>query len=73
VSDAGLQKLAEFFKTQQKPAESGRSEFKNRANYYSLFQNFKKDKNQKNIYKKTRSNSKVTGEEVFVKSGHLGW
>jgi hypothetical protein len=32
-----------------------------------------KDKNQQNIYKKMRSNSKVTGEEIVVRPGHLGW
>ncbi len=32
-----------------------------------------KDKNQQKICKKTRSNSKVTGEEIFVKPSRLGW
>jgi hypothetical protein len=32
-----------------------------------------KIKISKKICKKTRSNSKVTGEETFVKLGHLGW
>jgi hypothetical protein len=32
-----------------------------------------KDKNQQKICKKTRLNSKVTGEEIFVKPSHLGW
>jgi hypothetical protein len=33
----------------------------------------KKIKIRKNICKKTRSNSKVTGEEFFVKIDCLGW
>jgi hypothetical protein len=32
-----------------------------------------KDKNQQKICKKTRSNSKVIGEEIFVKPSHLCW
>jgi hypothetical protein len=34
---------------------------------------FKKDKNQQKICKKTRSNSKVTSEEISVKPSHLDW
>jgi hypothetical protein len=37
------------------------------------FKILEKDKNQQKICKKTRSNSKVTGEEIFVKSGRLVW
>jgi hypothetical protein len=37
------------------------------------FKILEKDKNQQNICKKTRLNSKVIGEEIFVKSGHLVW
>jgi hypothetical protein len=33
----------------------------------------KKIKIIKKICKKIRSNSKVTGEEIFVKPGRLGW
>jgi hypothetical protein len=33
----------------------------------------KKIKISKIYVKKTRSNSKVTGEEIFVKPDHLGW
>jgi hypothetical protein len=33
----------------------------------------KKIKISKKICKKTRSNSKVTGEEIFVKPDRLGW
>jgi hypothetical protein len=32
-----------------------------------------KDKNQQKYLKQTRSNSKVTGEEIFVKPGRLDW
>jgi hypothetical protein len=53
--------------------ESGWSEFKTRADTVHCFKILEKDKNQKYICKKTRSNSKVTGEEFFVKPGRLGW
>jgi hypothetical protein len=33
----------------------------------------KKDKSQQKICKKTRSNSKVTSEEIFVKPSRLDW
>jgi hypothetical protein len=33
----------------------------------------KKDKSQQKICKKTRSNSKVTSEEIFVKPSYLDW
>jgi hypothetical protein len=47
ASQPGLQKSAGFFfENRRKPAESDRSEFKNHQKYCSLFQNFKKDKNQ---------------------------
>jgi hypothetical protein len=32
-----------------------------------------KDKSQQKICKKTRSNFKVTSEEIFVKPSHLNW
>jgi hypothetical protein len=41
-------------------------------NIVHCFKFSEKDKNQQNICKKTRSNSNVTGEEIFVKPGHLG-
>jgi hypothetical protein len=71
---AGLKKPVEFFEIRQKPVESGRSEFQNRRIYCSLFQNFKKKiKVSKKICKKTRSNSKITSEEIFVKPSRLDW
>jgi hypothetical protein len=43
-------------------------------NIVHCFKISEKDKNQqKKICKKTRSNSKVTGEEIFVKPDCLGW
>jgi hypothetical protein len=60
----------------KKPAEKSgnRTEFQNSRFYYSLFQNFrKKIKVSKKICKKTRSNSKVTNEEIFVKPSRLDW
>jgi hypothetical protein len=43
-------------------------------NTVHCFKISEKDKNQqKKICKKTRSNSKVTVEGIFVKPGHLGW
>jgi hypothetical protein len=47
-----------------------RSEFKNRRNIVHYFKISEKDKK---ICKKTRSNSKVTGEEIFIKPGRLDW
>jgi hypothetical protein len=42
--------------------------------YCSLFQNFKKRlKSAKKYVKKTRLNSEVTGEEIFIKPSRLGW
>jgi hypothetical protein len=35
--------------------------------------NFLKKIKISKIYVKNRSNSKCTGEEIFVKSDHLGW
>jgi hypothetical protein len=69
----GLQKSAEFSEIRRKPAESGQSEFKNCRNTVHCFKISEKDKNQQNICIKTRSNSKITGEEIFVKPGRLGW
>jgi hypothetical protein len=37
------------------------------------FKNSEKDKSQQKICKKTRSNSKVTNKEIFVKHNHLDW
>jgi hypothetical protein len=37
------------------------------------FKILEKDKIQQKICKKTRSNSKVTGEEIFVKPSRLDW
>jgi hypothetical protein len=41
-------------------------------NIVYCFKISKKDKNQQKYVKKTRSNSKVTGEIFFVKTDHLG-
>jgi hypothetical protein len=45
---------------------------KTAKNTVHCFKISEKDKNQQNICKKL-SNSKVTGEEIFIKSGRLGW
>jgi hypothetical protein len=50
----------------------GWPEFKNRQITVHCFKISEKDKNQQKICKKTRSNFKVTGEEIFVKPDHLG-
>jgi hypothetical protein len=42
-------------------------------NTVHCFKISEKDKNQQKYEKKTRSNSKVTVEGIFVKPGHLGW
>jgi hypothetical protein len=63
-----LQKLATFFEIQRKPTESGRSEFQ-----IHCFKISEKNKNQQKICKKTRSNSKVTSEEIFIKPSRLDW
>jgi hypothetical protein len=72
MSDAVLQKPTEFSEIQQKPTELSRSKFKNRRILFTVSKFQTKDKNQKNICKKTRSNSKVTGEEFFIKPSRLG-
>jgi hypothetical protein len=66
----GLKKPAEF---RRKPAESGRSELQNRPGTVHCFKISEKDKSQQKICKKTRSNFKVTSEEIFVKPSHLNW
>jgi hypothetical protein len=45
---------------------------KTAKNTVHCFKISKKDKNHQNICKKTRSNSKVTGEEFFCKTKSLG-
>jgi short-subunit dehydrogenase len=52
--------------------DSSRSEFKNHRNTVHCFKISKKDKNQQKYVKKTRSNSKVTGEEIFCKNRSFG-
>jgi hypothetical protein len=73
VSRVGLQKSAEFSEIRQKPTESGRFEFQNRRNTVHCFKISEKDKSPQKICKKTRSNSKVTSEEIFVKPSRLDW
>jgi hypothetical protein len=68
----GLTNSAHFAEIRRNSTDSGRSEFKNRRIYCPVFQNFRKDKNQQKICKKTRSNSKVTGEEIFCKTRSFG-
>jgi hypothetical protein len=43
---------------------------KNTVHYFKILEKDKKQ--QKKICKKTRSNSKITGEEIFVKTSRLG-
>jgi hypothetical protein len=45
--------------------DSGRSKFKNCRNIVYCFKILGKDKNQQKIYKKTRLNSNITGEEIL--------
>jgi hypothetical protein len=79
--EPGLKNPAEFycrfhcslFQNFRKPVESGRSEFRNRRFTVHWFKISKKDKSQQKICKKTRSNSKVTSEEIFVKPSRLDW
>jgi hypothetical protein len=66
-----LQKLATFSEIQRKPAESGRSELQNRRILFTVSKFQKKIKISKKYVKKTRSNSNVTSEEIFLKSSHL--
>jgi hypothetical protein len=66
---ARLQKTVAFSENHRKPADQ--FEFKNHRIH--CFKILEKDKNQQNICKKTRSNSKVTGEEIFIKSDRLSW
>jgi hypothetical protein len=64
----------------KKPAEFGENRW-NRAGPNSKITDFtvycfkilEKDKSQQKICKKTRSNSKVTSEEIFVKPSRLDW
>jgi hypothetical protein len=68
----GLTNSAHFAEIRRNSTDSGRSEFKNRRIYCPVFQNFRKDKNQQKICKKTRSNCKVIGEEFFCKTQSFG-
>jgi hypothetical protein len=71
---SGLTNSVNFTKIRQNSTDSDRSEFKNRQNTVHCFKISEKDKNQqKKLCKKTRSNSKVTGEEIFIKHNRLGW
>jgi hypothetical protein len=73
VSQPGLQKPAEFSEIRRKPVDLGWSEFQNRRITVHCFKILEKDKSQQKICKKTRSNFKVTSEEIFVKPSRLDW
>jgi hypothetical protein len=71
---ARVKKTGRIFRNLAKPGEIGPVRISKTPNYCLLFQNFKKkDKSQQKICKKTRSNSKVTNEEIFVKPSRLDW
>jgi hypothetical protein len=53
--------------------ESGGPNLKTAEILFTILKFLKKIKIRKNICKKTRSNSKVTGEEIFIKPGRLDW
>jgi hypothetical protein len=70
----GIQKPAVFLKIAENRRNWTSPNLKTAKNTVHYFKISEKDKkNQQNICKKTRSNSNVTGEEVFVKLDHLGW
>jgi hypothetical protein len=70
-SDQGYKNRSVFSKIVEKWQNLG-SNLKTVENTVHCFKISEKDKNQQNICKKTRSNSKVTGEEFFVKLDRLG-
>jgi hypothetical protein len=69
----GYKKWPNFLKFSENRRNRAGPNLKTAENIVRCFKILEKDKKHQNICKKTRSNTKVIGEEIFVKPGHLGW
>jgi hypothetical protein len=66
-------KTGHIFRNSEKISGIGPVRIPKPLNIVHCFKISEKNKNQQKICKKTRSNSKVTSEEIFIKSSRLDW